>query len=167
MVSQPENELAPVSPTRAERALGQIAVVGLFLMAALITLNVISRWIGRAIIPDDIQLVKELMVVVILLPLGVVTATRNHISVDLFTEWMAKRGRHRLGVLEQLVGIVFVSLVSYAAYRDSLGAWESQDYYSGVLNIPMWLGHFVFLFGMAVFLIRLLVMFLIDLRRSF
>ena len=158
-MSQPENELAPVSPTRAERALGQIAVVGLFLMAALITLNVISRWIGRAIIPDDIQLVKELM--------GVVTATRNHISVDLFTEWMAKRGRHRLGVLEQLVGIVFVSLVSYAAYRDALGAWESQDYYSGVLNIPMWLGHFVFLFGMAVFLIRLLVMFLIDLRRSF
>ncbi|MEC7256654.1 MAG: hypothetical protein VXW58_02445, partial [Pseudomonadota bacterium] len=67
----------PIAPTRAERALAGVAIVGLFAMAALITLNVVSRWIGRAIVPDDIQLVKELMVLVILLPLGVVTAARE------------------------------------------------------------------------------------------
>lgn len=155
----------PIAPTRAERALAGVAIVGLFAMAALITLNVVSRWIGRAIVPDDIQLVKELMVLVILLPLGVVTAAREHISVDLLTEGASPRARRLLDLLAHLVGLVLAGLITFAAWRNATDAWAKQDYYSGVLNIPMWIGHFAFVFGCGVFLLRLIALVVHDLRR--
>lgn len=133
-------------------------------MAALVTTNVLSRWIGRAIVPDDIQLVQELMVLVILFPVGLVTALREHISVDLFTNWTKKRGRFGLAVIEHLVGVVFVGLLTWAAWRGVAETWASQDYYSGVLDIPMWLGHATFFAGVCLFLVRLLWMLVRDLR---
>ncbi|SDO64253.1 TRAP-type C4-dicarboxylate transport system, small permease component [Lutimaribacter pacificus] len=153
-----------VSATGIERFLARIAAAGLFVMAAIVTINVVSRWLGRALIPDDVYLVQELMVLVILLPLGVVTATRQHIKVDLFTEWLPSRGKVALAVLEHLVGLFFVGLLAWAAWLGVRKAWLTQDYYAGVLDIPMWVGHSTFLLGIALFLIRLVVMLWRDLR---
>ncbi|MEC7765117.1 MAG: TRAP transporter small permease [Pseudomonadota bacterium] len=135
-------------------------------MAAMITLNVVSRWIGRAIIPDDILIVQELMVLVILFPLGVVTAARGHISVDLLTEWVRQKGRYRLAVLEHCIGLIMMGGITYAAWRGFVQAWDTQDYYSGTLDIPMWIGHASFLFGSLVFLMRLFAMLISDIRAS-
>ena len=157
-------ELNPVQPTRAERVLTWLAITAFFTMAIIVTTNVISRWIGRAIIPDDIMLVKELMVLVILLPIGLVTALRQHISVDLFTEWLPRKGKICLALLEHCVGLLFVGLLTWAAWKGAVQAWQTQDYYAGVLDIPMWIGHFTFLFGVALFLIRLILMVFHDLR---
>ena len=150
-----------------ERGLVRVAIACLYAMAAIITVNVVSRWLGQAVIPDDIQLVREMMVLVILLPVAAVTAMRHHISVDLFTSGIRGKGRVALALLEHGVGLLFVGLVAWAAWKGAADAWHSQDYYSGVLDIPMWVGHFTFLAGMAVFLVRLVLMFFHDLRRLF
>lgn len=162
---QPEIDAIP--PSRVEWFLARLAVAGLFAMAAIVTVNVISRWMARTLIPDDVYLVQELMVLVILLPLGVVTATRQHIRVDLFTEWLPSRGKSFLAVLEHLVGLVFVGLLGWAAWIGAQRAWLTQDFYSGVLDIPMWIGHATFLIGIALFCLRLIIMLYHDLRALF
>lgn len=164
-MTDPGSELPGVAPSGLERGFTKIAIACLYAMAAIITVNVISRWMGRALIPDDIQIVSELMVLVILMPLAAVTAMRDHISVDLFTARVAGRPRVALALLEHGVGLVFAGLVTWAAWKGAVDAWESQDYYNGVLDMPMWVGHFTFLAGMATFLLRLAVMFIRDLRR--
>ncbi len=162
-----QHESVTILPSRVEWWLARIAVVGLFAMALIVTVNVISRWMARALIPDDVYLVQELMVLVILLPLGVVTATRQHIRVDLFTEWLPTRGKSLLAVLEHLVGLVFVGLLGWAAWVGAQRAWLTQDYYSGVLDIPMWIGHSTYLVGIALFFLRLMIMLYHDLRALF
>lgn len=150
-----------------ERFLARIAAIGLFAMAAIVTINVVSRWLGSALIPDDVYLVQELMVLVILLPLGVVTATRQHIKVDLFTEWLPPRGKVALAIVEHVVGLVSVGLLVWAAWLGLSKAWGTQDYYSGVLDIPMWVGQSTFLLGIVLFATRLVAMLLRDIRNLF
>lgn len=162
-----EQEIETVPPGRVEWFLARVAVFGLYVMAAIVTVNVVSRWAYRALIPDDVFLIQEFMVLVVLLPLGVVTATRQHIQVDLFTEWLPPRGKRALAVLGHLAGLVFVGLIAWAAWNGAQKAWMTQDYYAGVLDIPMWIGHSTFLVGIVLFLLRLLVMLYHDLRALF
>lgn len=157
-------ELQPLQPNRAERVLVGAAVAGLFAMAVLVTTNVVSRWIGRAIIPDDVLLVQELMVLVILLPIGAVTAMRQHISVDVFTERASPRVKGLLALFSHFVGLAFACFLLSAAWRSFYQAWGTQDYYRGFFNIPMWIGQFAFLFGVGLFLFRLVLMIRFDLR---
>lgn len=158
------NEPSPTGLSVPERVLVSLAIAGLFAMAALITINVISRWIGRSIIPDDVLLVQELMVPVILLPLGIVTALRQHISVELFTEKVPLAGQRVLAVLAHLVGLAFGGILLWAALRGFASSWSTQDYHNGVLHIPMWLGQGVFVFGIGLFVLRLLMLLSSDLR---
>ena len=160
-------ELPPARPSRAERLLVAIAVTGLFAMAVLVTTNVISRYIGRALIPDDILIVQELMVFVILLPIGAVTALRQHISVDLFTEKAGPRAQRLLAILGHVAGVGFAAFLIAAGWNGLAQAWQTQDYYSGVFDIPMWIGHAAFLFGIALFMARLVLMIAIDCRALF
>lgn len=157
--------LEPLTPSKAERILVGVAVAGLFAMAALVTTNVVSRWIGRAIIPDDVLLVQELMVLVILLPIGAVTAMRQHISVDVFTEKASARAKRTLALFSHFIGMAFAAFLLAAAWKGFRQDWHTQDYYSGFFNIPMWIGQAAFLFGVGLFLVRLMVMIGHDLRR--
>jgi TRAP-type C4-dicarboxylate transport system permease small subunit len=158
------HELPPVAATKGERLLGALAMVGLGLLAVLVTVTVVSRWLGRSIIPDDILLVQEFMVAVILLPLGVVTAARQHISVEVFTSRASRRTLYKLSILGHAVGMIFAALLLWAGIRGFSSAWSTQDYYNGVLNIPMWIGQFVFVFAVALFALRLAAMIVHDVR---
>lgn len=159
------HELPPVEATKGERLLGALSMVGLGLLALIVTVTVVSRWVGRSIIPDDVLLVQELMVAVVLLPLGLVTAARQHISVEVFTARASARKLAVLSVLGHGLGLLFALLLLAAGAKGLLGAWRTQDYYNGILHIPMWIGQAVFVFAMVLFALRLAIMIVQDLRR--
>lgn len=159
-----ELNLPPAQPNRAELFMLNISVIAFYGMAVIVTTNVISRWIGRPIIPDDILLVQELMVIVIMFPLALITACRLHISVDVFTEGLDKKRKTILALLEHSVGLIFLSLLAWAATNGMSKAWSTQEYYSGVLDIPVWIGHFLFTIGILFFLFRLAIMAVYDFR---
>lgn len=155
---------APAEPSWPERVFGVTAMIGIALIAVLVTTNVVSRWLGRSIVPDDILLVQELMVAVILLPLGLVTAARAHIAVSVFADRLPVLLRRCLTLTGHGVGLVFAGVLLWAGSRDLVHAWTRGGYYEGVLHIPMWLGKLVFVCAMAVFTLRLLAMIVIDAR---
>ena len=134
-------------------------------MAIIITTNVISRWIGRPIVPDDILLVQELMVIVIIFPLSLVTASRLHISVDFFTEGAGEKGKTSLALLEHIIGFIFMFLLAFAAINGTSKSWSTQEYYPGVLDIPVWFGNLLFTIGIVFFLYRLIIMAIYDFRK--
>lgn len=162
-----EPELDALRSAWPERALSALAMVALGLLCLIVTLTVVARWLGTTFVPDDVLLVRELMVAIVLLPLGVVTACREHIEVSVFTERVALRGKRMLAVLGHLVGIVFAGGLFWAAMSMLGRAWSTGEYYYGDLYIPVWIGNAVFAFGVGAFLLRLLALLLIDLHRCF
>ena len=144
--------------------LSALAAIGLGLLCIIVTTTVVVRALGFVLIPDDVLLVQELMVAVIMLPLGAVTALREHIAVTVFTERVPPRGKLLLALLAHTVGCVFAAAMLWVGIRSLIGAIDSGEYYDGDLDLPTWIGWAVFSFGAGVFLLRLLVVFYLDAR---
>ena len=149
---------AGATASRFERSLTVLARLAVALLCLIVTTSVLSRWLYGALIPDDVLLVRELMVAVILLPLAAVTAGRGHIAVTVFSDWAGPRAQFALSLLGHVVGLLFVAALLWAGMRLLTGAWASGEYYDGDLYIPLWLGYAVYVVGLAAFLARLGVM---------
>lgn len=143
-----------------------LAAVFIGLLCATITLSVLSRWLWRSIVPDEVQWVQLMMIVIILGPLAATMAMRETIAVEIFT------ARARGGVLKavtllgHLVGLIFLTFLLWAGVRLLKGSWASGEYFKGVVDIPNWIGHSIFVFCLSVAWLRLAAMVVLDLRRQ-
>ncbi len=150
--------LTPLPPVWLERRFGDLANLGLTLLCLLVSVTAISRWLYRGLIPDDVLWVQELMVVVVLAPLGLVTAAREHIEVTIFTERATDNAKRRLACLGHLAGLTFIGFLAWAAWRLLAAAWLSGEYYEGDIRVPHWLGYGLFFAGLLAFELRLLAL---------
>ena len=141
--------------SRPERWLTVLAMVGVGLLSLIVTTTIVSRWVYRAVIPDDVMLVREIMIWVIVLPLAAVTCKRMHIAVTIFTDKVAPRTMRTLERVGNTIGLVFVGLLLWGGWTLFVSAWESGEYYDGDMNIPMWITQGVYVVGLAAFFVRL------------
>ncbi|MGL1833486.1 TRAP transporter small permease [Rhodocyclaceae bacterium SMB388] len=158
------DELKPARATWAEGLLAQIATAAVAMLCVLVTVSVLSRLLGQPLIPDSVLLVQEMMVLVILFPLAVLTAMREQIAVTVFTQRAGERSQRLLAAVGHVVGLVFGGVLLWASSRLLMRSLATGEYYYGALDIPMWIGHAVFALGAAAFVLRLVVMLLIDLN---
>jgi len=140
--------------SRPETVFLNLSMVAVGSLCFIITVTILSRWVYRSIIPDDVLLVGEMMVAVIILPLAAVSAQKKHIIVTVFTNWITAGSKRKLSALGHLVGILFVSLLLGAGVQSFMDAVGSGEYYDGDLYIPLWIGYTVYILGLSAFLIR-------------
>lgn len=161
-IAEKDRELAPLTPTWLERSMLFLASVGIVALCLVVTITVVTRWLYRPVIPDDVLVVREFMVAVILWPLAAVTAVRGHIAVSVFTERLARKGRLVLSVLGHVVGLILFGALLWAGIGFLQSSWSTGEYQDGDLNIPMWIGHFLFVLALAVTVLRTAWMILRD-----
>lgn len=146
-----------------ERAVFAIAMAGTAALGLLVTASIAARWIGGVSIPDSVLLVRELMVPVIILPLAIVTATRGHIAVTIFTRNLSARPQHILAIVGHLVGFLFVGMLAWAGWLLFEDAVMSGEFHDGDLNLPKWMARAVYVTGFALVVVRLGTLFVRDL----
>lgn len=154
----------PGRHTLLERAGVRAAGLALVALCLIVTLNVATRWLWHAVIPDDILLVSELMLVVILGPVALVTAEREHIAVTVFTERAGQGAKRLFDALAQLAGIAFFGFLLAAFWQLLAKAWATGEYYDGLINIAQWPGLAFATAAVAGVLLRLVVLLVRDLR---
>lgn len=150
--------------TLLERGGVAAAALALLLLCLVVTLDVASRAFWRAVVPDDVLLVSELMLLVILGPIALVTAAREHIAVTVFTERLGQGGKHLLACLAHLAGIAFFGFLLAAFWTLLAKAWRNGEFYDGELGIPQWIGLALATLLVAGVLLRLLALLLEELR---
>ncbi len=143
-----------------------ISVGGLALIAmgGIVTLSVLGRQLFLMPIPDDLTMVGLLMVCVIVLPLAFVESKRGHISVTITTDWLPTRAIGFLRCLGTFAMGLFFGGIGYMVVAKLPREFMQGTYYDGQLEIPTWPMKAVFAFGIAVFVLRLMVSFSAGVR---
>ncbi|MCH8505495.1 MAG: TRAP transporter small permease [Ectothiorhodospiraceae bacterium] len=129
-------------------------IAGLFMMAMMlqVTLDVLLRWLFRLPIPGTLEFVANYyMVALIFLPLGLVTCTRDHIVVELFTRTLSPQPLAALTLFGNLLAFL------YSLALMGLGALEAYDmtlagetWSAGVGEIVIWPSRWLVPIGCSV-----------------
>ncbi len=149
-----------------ERALSSVAALCVVGLCLVITGTVLSRWLLGWGIPDDVTIVKELMIGAIVLPLAYVTSSRSHIAVEVLYDRLGRRTQLRLLAFGTAFGFFTLLPLLYAAWNAFLYAWESENYFFGDLELPEWPGKMAFFVGLFFFIFRLSLLMATDLRNA-
>jgi TRAP-type C4-dicarboxylate transport system permease small subunit len=160
------NTLPPRKLWFHERVLEAVAIVCVGLLCATICISIVSRLLGRSIVPDEVRWVEMMMIAITMGSLAVTFAERMSIEVEVFTNRAGQRVLKALTVFGHCVGLMFVSFFLWATWRLFASAWRTGEYYRGVVDIPEWIGTGVFVICLLVAWFRLLGMIVIDLRQG-
>lgn len=147
-----------------ERTLSGVAALCVVGLCAVITGTVLCRWLFGWGIPDDVTLVRELMIGAIILPLAFVTSNRGHIAVEVIYDRLGRRAQLILLAFGTAFGFITLLPLVYAAWHEFAYALESENYYFGDLELPEWPGKLAFFVGLFFFVLRLSLQTASDLR---
>lgn len=150
--------------SKIENALLALAGVCVVVLGVMITFTVFSRSVLGWGVPDDVVIVKELMVGAILLPLAAVSAARIHIAIEFVFNRFGPGVQVWLTAFASLFALLAVLPIGYAAWNELAHVVSSGAWYFGELSLPKWPGRLAFFVGMGFFALRLLLLFVEDLR---
>ncbi len=140
---------------KLENVLLGLGAAAVALLGLLIASNVVARAVFDTALPDTVTMVRELMVAAILLPLAAATAARAHVAVEFISNRFPPKLRSWLIVLGSVMGVLALTPLLYAGWRELAHNWGSGSFFYGDLNLPKWPGRLLFLMGIAACWIRL------------
>jgi TRAP-type C4-dicarboxylate transport system permease small subunit len=140
-----------------DRALADIAGIGLLIMMAMTVGSSVSRFVFGTPLPDVEAIAEMLLVGVVFLGFAYAQALGQHVEVTVFTDGLSARAKHRLALFGYLVGIGAFSVLLYALFTGALTALRTGDAYLGVNLIQTWPARGVAVVGVAALLLRLIV----------
>lgn len=143
----------------------RLAVISMIVITAIICYGVIARSLHGPSFPDDILIVRQLMVVAITTALGYATAARVHIAIDLLYNALPPGLRKACNLLACAIGLLAFAPLTFWAYEEFAGSLANGDYMYGKLKLPEWPGELMFFLGLFVMLLRLLALLAMDVLR--
>ena len=161
-----EQNLPPRSASAAEQGLLAVSLVALALICIVVTYTVIARTVHAPLIPDDVQIVRQLLVIVIIFPMAAVTALRMHIAVTVFTERLSARKKRACLVLGDILGLALFTVLLAGAIELFIASFKSGEYFDGDIDIPYWMVHGAYMFALAALWLRMLAMTWTDLAAA-
>lgn len=147
---------------------GALMLAGLCIVALglMITLTVVSRNLFGWGIPDDVVIVRELMVGAVFLPLAYVTAGYSHITINFLFKRLSKNAKLWMLSLGSLISLLILLPLAVSAWLGFFHAASSGAYFFGDLELPEWPGRFAFFTGAALFITRLSIICVTDIRAA-
>ncbi len=143
---------------KLEGVLVILSICSILGICFIITATIFGRFLFGLSIPDDVIIVRELMIGAVVLPLGYVAAERAHIVVEVFTSRLAEHWQALLNLLASFLGSLLLLPILYGGYLGFTSVVSDGNYFFGELNLPEWPGRLMFLVGYSVFILRLFVL---------
>jgi TRAP-type C4-dicarboxylate transport system permease small subunit len=133
------------------------AIIAIVAMTLLVTVSVMGRYVFSMPIPGDLVLSEFLMVFVAFLPLSAVQASREHVFVTIFTDWMANNTKVVMETVGVVIGLIIFTILAAATFTDFFQAWTIGAYTEGEIEFPEAPPRLVVSVGLGLFALRLLV----------
>lgn len=143
-----------------------IAGLCIVTLGLMITLTVVSRNLFGWGVPDDVVIVRELMVGAVFLPLAYVTAGYSHITINFLFKRLGKTAKLWMLAIGSLISLLILLPLAVSAWQGFFHAASSGAYFFGELELPEWPGRFAFFAGAALFIVRLMIICVTDIRAA-
>ena len=150
-----------------EKVMLTVAAFLILAMSLYVALGIVLRTFFAGKLYDEVAIIGEMMVASISLSFAFVAADRGFVAVEIFTNRAGKTARICLDILASFVGLIALVPITIVACQAGLRVWTEGSYFFGVLNLPEWPGYFVYILGVAVFLLRLIDLLIHDILCAF
>lgn len=130
--------------TTLSRYFNWFACFSLFLMMAIVCLNILSRVFGKPI-TGTVELVEVLLVSVVAFSLAYGSLTHSHISVDLVIRYFSPKVRAITDIVTNLVSVALFGLLAWRCIVLGSNLWEI-----GEVSQTLWIPHFPLLYAFSV-----------------
>lgn len=141
---------------------GVVVLVAGVMVALLVSITFVSV-IGRTLykpIPDDITFAEWTMVALVALMLGTIQGREDHIEVTALSDIMSWRANLWLRFLGVLIGIAAVGRLTMIFFEEVPDSFLEITYGS-IYELPGWPPRLIFMAGLAWWLARIAVQFLL------
>lgn len=147
---------------------GMLAIAGVCIVALglMITATVVMRNTIGTGVPDDVTIVSELMVGAIFLPLAYVTANYGHITIEFLFNRMSKRLKLWTLAVGSIISLLILFPLALSAWKEFSHTVEAGSYFFGELDLPEWPGRLAFFAGAVLFVLRLALITVADIRAA-
>lgn len=121
--------------SRIERLVGSLLVLALFAMVSLTFVDVVGRRFFDKPVYGAHDLTEHLMALIVFVGLPVLTARREHLSIDLLDAWLLKP---RFAVWHRVVDLLIAATLGVIGFEYAVAALEAGQIkdVSQELNIP-------------------------------
>lgn len=140
---------------RLSGAIGLFAGLILFLMALLVTVDVIGRKFGYATGVAQ-ELSGYALVFIVLMALAYTQISGEHITIDLVTSRFPHVVRKWLKVATSVVGMAFCIWLVWYTTRTTIEYYIHKSVSISLLHTPIWLVHMFVPIGLSLFVLAVL-----------
>lgn len=138
----------------------------LVLMTIQIGVVALSRGLFNVAFDGNVEIAKYYyMVALSALPLGAVQASREHVIVEVFTQWMSERARAALDWFALIFTTIYSAVLALGCTLAAIDAFQTREFYRlFAFDLVIWPSRWVLAVGLLGFLVT--AVYLIISRRE-
>ena len=150
---------APSNPIRriievVETLICTIGALALGIMAFVLGIGIISRYVLNQPIPGVYDIVQLSMVWVVFLSLAYTQRERRHIQVGILTSRLPRTTRISLEIGAYFIGFVFFAVMSWQTWLAAVQSFQIREYWPGLLRTPIYPSKMALFVGVALLSLR-------------
>ena len=144
-------------------ASGIVGVVILLAMMMMTVVDVILRYFFRRPIIGSLEISITLMVCIVFLGIAWCALNDGHISVDIITGKLSRRGRAFLNGFDNLLTFALALVIAWRSYLEAVSV-KKMEVTSPLLGIPRYPFVFVTAFGFLLLFFAALILFIRNVK---
>jgi len=142
-----------------ERVASHIAGATLVVLMLLVFADVVMRYVFNSPIQGAFDAIEMIVIVIAFLALARVQALRQHIALELLVQYLSRRAKYVLGLLDVSIGVFIFGLITWRGGIFAWDSWLSGEATYGVVNFPLWPAKVIFVIGFGLLWLRFLSQF--------
>jgi TRAP-type C4-dicarboxylate transport system permease small subunit len=145
-----------------------LGAIGVLLMMAHITIDVIAKFFFNWPLPGTITIVSNhYMILVAFLPLAFAERQNGHISVEVLVEHFPARVQYVLSLFALMIGAIVFAMLTWQGWVEAIRAYNISAFViEHSLRIPIWPARFLLPIGCGLMVLTLLLKIALGVRRG-
>jgi TRAP-type C4-dicarboxylate transport system permease small subunit len=149
----------------ATRQASNLAMIVLMAMALLIVVDITLRRFFNSPLSWSFEVIEVMLVIVVFFTVAYCCVTKGHISVDLLTSRLSKKGQAILQVFAYLLGLILFAFMTWCSVLSALEEMASHRV-TGILLIPIYPFILVVALGSTLLALVLLAQLIHSIRQA-